>query len=811
MPSDRDRDLDVKTITHFRGISLYRSIAGQPMEWAQDLLNVIVGGAGFLEKFRVPVLKADKVIIDGAPQPFIDTMYDFQQANGTRQLIANFVQSLGYYDPAFTFTLIEQLAQDTPRFSYVDSNNLLFMGNTQRALKWDGASLWMWGIDPPATAPTLGIRMPILHLSRTANVVTITLDTSGVAANSVGVDPAQFKTIPAGDTVAIDGIDLHPEINGLHSVTAPTGTATFTLAIAGGDFSDAPDGFCTIYTTPCANTGADTDFNITQISRSNNVATVLFTNLQRIFAGEPFTLASFTGALAAFNGDYGQGVSTFSDATKLQFTSIGPDIVATVPGGTPKISGGFTDVLGPRTWRASYGRQVLGHESPGSEMSSTIPTNNGLVSNVRAYVNIPAPTDPQVDQYFLYATLDSGSDWFLERQASPLTAPNILTVGDGFDDSAIDTTQRINFLNYPPGPCSMLSKWQARIYFVETADPQVLVYTGYEKILRGRPEESVPPFNRIQLQVGANNIKAHGPLINGVVIWDQTDHMFMFRGTVEDITTDQPVAFAESLEDMPWAVGAYSHQSVKPTPYGLVWFGSDNAFHKWSGVVVDGITGPSDISENIAPLLRRITPGTQYQVQAEYFNFLERDWYVALIAIDGSATYNRMIFFDLSTHADDNLGIFISDIEADSICTQQDANGDRHLLISVRGQILELQTATTATAGIHRNMTKTSGELNAYWVSGYDGNDTPLHMKMYRFGRLVSDQTGFKLLVTLVNDEASTFQNPIITKQFNTLITGKFAVNWKARRMSVSIQFPIEDVDASVLQLSVAKRLLGIR
>lgn len=802
------RELDTKLITHFRGISQYRNIAAQPMEWAQDLINVIVSGAGYLEKLRVPTLKAAQAVIDGANQPFIDTLYDFQQAIGTRQLVADYVQALGYYDTAYAFHLIEKRADNTPRFSYVDSNNLLFMGNNRRSLKWTGTLLQKWGIDRPAAAPVLGIEVPIASISRTANVVTLTMDTSTLVAAG-GFDPLQLKTIPVGDTVTVTDIPAIPSVEGSFSVTVTSGAFQFKYAAIGPDFAAVlATGHVRIYSTPCHNTGASTDFTITAIQRSNGVVKVSFTNNNRILSGEEFTMAGFTGGQVDFNDTFR---ASANDAASVSFASIGPDIPAGAPSGTPTIAGGFTDTLGARTWRYTYGNTTTGHESPGSDLSTFIPnSNNGLVTNVRAYLTPTAPTDTQVDIIYWYATLDSGSDWFLTGNGQ-LTATTLL-FADGNPDSDIDTTQRINFINFPPGPCSLLSKWQGRIYLVEAAFPQILVYTGYEKILRGRPEESIPPANRIQLQIGANTIKAHGALMNGVVIWDNADHMFMFRGTVEDITTDQPVNFAESLEDMPWSVGCFSHQSVQSTPHGLVWFGSDSVFHKWSGVIVDGQTGPDDISQNLTPLIRRITPGTQANVQSAYFNFLERDWYVALIAVDVSQTYNRLIFFDLDPDAADNLGIFVSDIQADAITVQQDANGVRHLIISVRGRLYEVRTASQIVAGVHVAMDKTSAELNAFWLSGYDGNNDPLTMKMYRFGRLVSDQSGFNLLVTLVDDATSTLVRPTWTKQFNTLLPGgKFSVNWKGRRCSVSIQFPTEDVDASVLGLTLSHIKLAAR
>jgi hypothetical protein len=814
MAQPNEREIESKIITKFRGISQYRSITEQPMDYAQDLLNVIVSGAGHLEKLRFPITKSVQVTIDGKVQGLIDTLYDFQQANGTRQLIAGFLAGLGFYtEPViggvYNFTLIEGNAIDSPRYSYVDSNNLLFLTNGIRNLRWDGANLRNWGITRPAAAPTIGYSVPIKSIQRAANVVTVVLDISAIPNNVVnGFHPAQLITLPVGSPIKIDGIAADHSAEGIITTTVQPADYSFSYASNGANFGPVAQGTATVYYTPCANTGADISFNITTIQRGNGILTVFFKNNYRVLAGELFTMSGFVGAQQTpLNGEF---LATASDLASVSFANPGPDIGLTAASGAPVMKGGFSDQLGARTWKYSYGASIIGDESAVSDQSLAIPNgNDGLVSNVRAYLNAAASADPQVDTIYWYATLDSGSDWFLENGPSTLNpaggqlVATGLGYGDGNPDDNIDLTQRGSLINFPPPLSTRLSKWQGRIYMVPSANPQSIVYTGYEKILRGRPECNVPPGNVILLNIGANTIKAHGPLMNGVVIWDSVDKLFMFKGTVEDIVTNQPVNYSEQVEEMPWQIGCMSHQTVQSTPYGVIWFGTDKTFHKWNGIFYGEIIGPTDIGQNIYPLLARITPGTEVNVQTAYFNFLERDWYVALIAIDGSATPNRMLFFDVSKDASDNLGVFVSNIEADAICSRTDANGTKRLLVSVHGIVYEIKAATTATAGVHTVLTNTNNLLDAFWLSGYDGGDTPLTMKMYRFGRIVTDQMGFRLLATLIDDETSTLALPTNMRELQINAGGKFSVNWKARRCSLGIQFPNQDTDASVLQLAL--------
>src|SRR3984885_15132352 len=149
------RGLNTEVIQRFRGMNSYSTLATLGPEWAQDLLNVIVSGSGGLSKFRLPV-KLSKAIpnINDGPNSF----WDFQQGNGTRQVLAVFGQNLYYYTLDLSAaTLIESNGKNSGLWSFVPANNILFGANSERMMKWTGSAWQGWGIQPAATAPTVKV------------------------------------------------------------------------------------------------------------------------------------------------------------------------------------------------------------------------------------------------------------------------------------------------------------------------------------------------------------------------------------------------------------------------------------------------------------------------------------------------------------------------------------------------------------------------------------------------------------------------------------------------------------------------------
>jgi hypothetical protein len=461
---------------------------------------------------------------------------------------------------------------------------------------------------------------------------------------------------------------------------------------------------------------------------------------------------------------------------------------------------GIAVVMGWR-YRVAAGNSVTGHIGAASEPSPSTGASTAKVMGV----GIANPTDAQCDQLWLFRTQDGGADYYLRPNPAtadgsyPLTPGGGTVLWDDMVDADLDTAIIAPLINLPPPVGRYLSLWkgQGRIFiFNLLGAPQDIAYSGYERIFIGRPEETFPPNNRLRLAIGSDEIRGGGVIQAGIVVFSKSNEMFMFKGGVEDIVTDQPPAFAAVLEQLPWNTGCASHYSIVSTPYGLVWLASDKTIKIFSGT-----DKPRTLGGDILPLLRRITPGTEQDARSIFFCFLEREWYLMLCAVDGSITKNCIIIVDLDPDETANVGGFPLFVEADAMELVEDENGINHVVLLQNGAMVELTVLSDTTGGISLVYAATANLLPAHWRGGYVGNDGPQVYKLFRWANLVTDQSGFRLQGYSVNDENSTFRDPEILPFVS--VNHKHTINHKTRRLSLEIQFPDEDVAANVLELSI--------
>lgn len=451
-----------------------------------------------------------------------------------------------------------------------------------------------------------------------------------------------------------------------------------------------------------------------------------------------------------------------------------------------------------RRYRVAYKNGTTGHVGTASAISAS----SGALINQQIPVTIPAPsvTDAQITAARVYATLDGGSDYFFERE---LTGAFPQTFNDQMADSALDQSERAPLINDRPPTAKYLTVWGARIFGFNIAnDPQGIWYTGYNRILVGRPEESCPPGNRLRLAVGADDISGGGVIAQGIVAFDRSNKMFMFRGQPEDITYTAPVEFTLFLQQLPWSIGCASHFTIQSTPHGLAWLTPDRQIR-----LFDGTNYPQVISNGIEPIMRTLTLGQEFNARSAYWSYLDRNWYVLAIPTDGSTQLNLILVVDLEPDEETNVGIFAIDIGVfQSIGVIETAAGEQKLVIGQEGLLKELTVSMTTTNGINEAITSTDEELGAFWRSAYFGNEAPQLVKMMRFIRLIADNLGFQIKRYLVDDEAYPVTSPYIIEASavdpTTATSTRFSTNLKTRRMSIEIRFPSTDVDCSVSELS---------
>lgn len=788
------RNVTVDRIMKFKGVNQRTPINSIGPNEALDCRNVIVNNAGFIEKLRLPT----KIVTgpQGAPGPFASgpdsIAYYTKSSPKTRQYIANWGNSL-YSVDAVTLvpTLIETSVNDSPTWNWVESNNILIGANGKRMVKWIGTALQLAGIVAPVTPPKLaadggGFIGSISTVNRAANVVT------AVFATPVDLGLNQ-PFIVAGVT--------DPSFNGRFTVATKTNQTHYTWAqvagnAASGNGTYAADAqYTTLAITACSRAGGNMIFTLTASSGTLSAYGPDFVasarNLQVTVAGV---------GDATFNGTYTATAKAGNVITVAQ--GLLPDAASS--GGT--MATALTIIFG-RAWAYSYKNSITGHES-----SRTPATGTRVPGNPASFfMSAVAPTDPQVDTIVWYATLDGGGDLF--KEVETLISAGGLTLVDLIPDGSLDTTTVASLINNPPPvDTKYLAKWQGRIFGAGMlASPGDIWYSGYEQILVGRPEESVPSNNRLRLEVGADDIRAIGVIQAGVIGFSKSDKMYMLRGIIEDITVNAPVQFTAYLQELPWQIGAFSHYSCVSTEYGLAWFASDKTVRLYNGV-----GQPYQLSGNVWPILKSVTPGQESNARASYISWLDRQWYALLLAVGGSTVNNLIMMFDLMPNQEENAGVFIFDLgEVDSVASLEDANGQRILVIGQSGNILQIRTASIAVNGLSQGISSTIGTLYAFWRGGYHGNENAEVNKMYRWGRVICDQpTGssaaFILTTRLVDNEDRPFVNPEIRGAVQP-VGEKYVINRRAKRLSTEINFPLNDVDLNVLELEMAYIPTGIR
>jgi hypothetical protein len=774
-------------VLKFRGIDRYSSAIKVTPDYALDLLNVICSNNGGMEKMRVPTALTPQIGSLAGPRVF----FDYQKADGfTRQIITFEGTKIFALDAAAGYAPVQ--VDDNPLndglWSCVESNNLLFMANGKRMLKWNGTAIQPWGIQTPVVAPSVNPGAgPVAILAAPNGLL---MASGAIQAGPNGLTQVGFVVtvkftalvdfpIQAGDTLVIAGAG------------DPAYDGTFILASA------AVVGGKTVVTfvhtvSGLAASGAGTG--------SFNLAAVFTAVGMTFINGQVVTVAG--AGIAGYNGTWTLRFIAFSGSTVAVLVLNTTGLAAS---GNGTIASGLTLVSG-RKWRYAYRCSLTGHVGTASDASAS----SGPLASQLPLVTAtpPAPVDglvdTQIDQIRWTCTLDGGSDYFYNRDTT--IATDGYTLQDGTPDTGLTLSLRAQLINNPPPVGNYLAVYQGRIFvFCLAGAGHDIAYSGYERILDGRPEESYPPNNRLRLAIGSDVIAGGGVIQAGVIAFSKSNEMYMLRGIMEDVTISAPILFTAFLEQLPWNQGSASHDTIQSTSYGLLFQGSDLTIQLFNGT-----NKPITISDPVNSILSTITPGYSSVSRSTYFSYVDRDWYVLLIPTAGSATPNKILFFDLTENPETNAGIFVSDIPADDVEVVEKPDGTRMLCLSSGGYIYQFKALSDAVNAISP-ITYTSGTLQAYWRSGYFGAESPELQKLFRWARLIADQSGFQVRYYVVDHEQYTFRNPLVVGPFNVDQSNLLSMNLKGKALSIELIFPSADVTAGVMALVTNVKNLSVR
>ncbi len=602
---------------------------------------------------------------------------------------------------------------------------------------------------------------------------------------------SQTLALTAGDPAfSLDCVNVIPSIAGLAKMRIPTELSTANS----NNWAIGPDQFGMFESSTQKEVLVFFGQDIWSYSLDDFTPTLIGTNSD--FRGlVPWSVVQCNNFSFIQNGlasplKYGGGL-------QFEFWGIQKGNVPTLgsPTGT-----GITLAIG-RKYRVSYENGVTFSVGTASDPSDS----TGAITNQTQPVDIPATTgvDLQITEARLYATLDGGNDYFLH---SVVPGPFPVTVDDATPDADLDQSERAPLINDEPPKALYMCLWGGRIFMfnLPTENPKWVAYTGYNRIFVGRPEETCPPGNRIKLETGADDIAGGGVIPSGVVVFDRSNKMFMFRGQPEDITVDAPVEFTLYLKSLPWQIGCAGHFTIQSTPRGLVWLSSSlDVF------VFNGESEPLSIDEGVEPILRTINQSQVANSRSAYWQYKGRNWYVLGVPTGSSADLTKLLIFDLEESAEKNVGTFPLDVgKFQSLGVVEMTDGSQKLVIGQDGLLKELNVTPTTINGIEQNIVSTSGTLGAYWRSGCFGNESPQANKFFRWCRIVADQPGIRVKRYLYQDIVT---QPEPIEFVDTFLGGKLSTNRKGRRLSYELRFRDEDTPQNILEVTDASIPVSVR
>lgn len=791
--------IETRTVNRFRGLNSWLTLARVSPDQAVDCMNVIPSSDGGLDKMRVPVTVSDiRPAVTGPAR-----LFDYLTSTA---MVAQFGTKLYSYaiaaGGAMTGTVVPGLQPTVPAsFSMVEMNHVVYMANGTDMLGIVSGTLQPWGFqapNPPEDFDSAGV---VTGFGNCRQIATITSNVGGTIF--LGVVFGLFVAV--GDMVKLSGVTTTAGVGSFNAefpVTAVNADLT-AIQLGGGPVSCNGAGgkaFAPTFYTHIPITAAERIAGATKFTLGISPTNHPF---------QPLDYIVISGmADSSFNGEYHPAIGALPD---LWINQPGlPDATAIIGGGefvdTPLTIG-----IGLSYKQSQWDASTL-HYGPVSTAYTIAPPGGGGSRMVVLAVPVTPPPDGNVGSA-LFRTIDGGGDYY--ALDTPLTAFSSLII---FRDTSGDSgNEDLNLevqaptLNFAPPAGYYTAKYQGRTYIFRLAsDSMGVAYSGYELILLGRPERSFPPQNRLRLALGADPIAGGGVIQSGVIAFSTSDRMYMQRGLIEDISVTTPVQFTSYLEELPWNIGCAGHESIVSTPYGLVWLTGDLTVN-----LFDGSNKPMDISGQALPIFRSITASAKGNADAVFFNWLDREWYVITMPVEGSLTNNRIVFIDLNPEPEANVGVFVSSIQADSIAVAEDPNGTRYLVIGQGGSIKRLIVNSDATGGISLTPTSTDGNLAAWWEGGAIGNDSGRVWKNFRYFRLVTDPPAkdaqFRMGFKLVDDELRTFQSPAVVPAARQNAWFGFTVDTKAKRCSPLIQFPNEDRSCHVMEMAAYYVPSGVR
>ncbi len=276
-----------------------------------------------------------------------------------------------------------------------------------------------------------------------------------------------------------------------------------------------------------------------------------------------------------------QGTSTFY--------AVGITSPATIPvlsynttgiGGTVDVG-----VTASYAYRNSVTTHVSAPSVPSVDAGSST-TNSALV------ITHEASSQAGVDGIVFFISEDGGDQryLFVDQNGDPVVQSNITgtTAINLGSLSSLDTLTPEPLYNLlPPQEAYFMFRWRDRICLLDFRNnPQEQSYVQYsalESCYIGVPQESYPPLNLLMAAAKGDKCRSGIETPVGGLILGEND-AYLIRGELSDKTIgpEAETAVTESLQPLNWSIGTRSPNSLKSTPFGVIWLDQNKRIQLWT-------------------------------------------------------------------------------------------------------------------------------------------------------------------------------------------------------------------------------------
>ena len=431
------------------------------------------------------------------------------------------------------------------------------------------------------------------------------------------------------------------------------------------------------------------------VQRTAGVVTITFSNPHGAIPGDPCYIDSDSSAtwdpsfLGVFEIDT---VPTPDSLTFLQAgePDAGPFTRATYPSGITATTGWQYGVC--------WGASKVAHFSS----LSALGPNTGPVTAQSPTILCPPSPDWQVDEAAFFRNQDGvvvgGGQWLLldviQEIQTGLYAGYTVYCDTQSDEQLATSGVTAPYDNGIAPQGKYLAVWLDRILMCGISGDETGVrFTGYDSIGFGRPQMCWCTYNEIKLGQGQARPLGMGLLrYGGMVFFADDGLMYVYSGTLNDITVSAPTPLSFYAVQLPYNIGLYSHFSIQPSSAGLIWLDDGMNLRVMDNT---GFYPPKPLAPNLTGLFKRMSPGSMDKLTSLQVTYLQRDWYILSFPIDGSLVNNMTVMVDTTQDPARNMGAFIVNHSITDMRWLNYPDSTKHL-VSLQSQLTSPDPAPTS-------------------------------------------------------------------------------------------------------------------